>query len=323
MKPLKKLYDKGTKFVKGVVDKGKALGKKALNKVKDKARGLVGNKPTGEQGLAKAMSRVDGLLRNNTPAPKLRLAPARIKQQFGLASLTMTEGPADQGKETVTVEGLAQRTTATGVVPVGGGAGDPGVSAPGLGRIGTHGSKPSSLRNGPQVHWLESEHIIPFAVGKRLWDMVSLVVPGRGAREDTGQTTIMIYYGAARFKTPDDNRTSANFEAAVARADIKNRLNRARIASEGGDPTALRRYGADLLGLLMQGLRVAKDDAVTRTNAAIVAENNSTTEGSSLTNAQRRAPAGSAEPPLPAPGDVAQAAESQYDNVVNLVEQAL
>jgi hypothetical protein len=197
------------------------------------------------------------------------------------------------------------------------------VSAPGLGRIGKHGSKPSSLRTGPQVHWLESEHIIPFAVGKRLWDMVNLLVPGRGAREDTGQTTIMIYYGAARHKTPDDNRTSANFEAAVARADIKNRLNRARLAKEAGDPSAVSRDGADLLGLLMQGLRVAKDDAVTRTNAAIIAENASQTEGSPLTNAQRRAPAGSAEPPLPAPADVAQAAEAQYDNVVDLVREAL
>jgi hypothetical protein len=57
LKPLKKLYDKGAKFVKGVVDKGKALGKKALNKVKDKAKGLLGGKGKADPASAESQSK--------------------------------------------------------------------------------------------------------------------------------------------------------------------------------------------------------------------------------------------------------------------------
>jgi hypothetical protein len=47
VRPLKKLYDKGAKFVKGVVDKGKALGKKALGAVRGKVKGLFGGSGSG------------------------------------------------------------------------------------------------------------------------------------------------------------------------------------------------------------------------------------------------------------------------------------
>jgi hypothetical protein len=51
VRPLKKLYEKGAGFVKGVVDKGKALGKKALGK----AKGLFGgSKPDAQAGSATA-----------------------------------------------------------------------------------------------------------------------------------------------------------------------------------------------------------------------------------------------------------------------------
>jgi hypothetical protein len=198
-----------------------------------------------------------------------------------------------------------------------------GRSAPGLGRIGSHGSKPPSLRDGPRLLWLESEHIIPFATGKRLWQMVNLAMPGRGGSEDRGQTTIMIYERAARIKTPEDNRISNAFEAALARADIERRLRGARAMNDAGRPDTLRREGPELIGLMMHGLRAAKDDAVARTNEAIRAENEEHSDENPLTNGQRRAPAGSAEPPSPSPPDVARAADTQYDNVVDLVESAV
>lgn len=201
---------------------------------------------------------------------------------------------------------------------------NPGVSAQGIGRIGMHGSgKPSSLRNGPQILWLQSEHVIPYATGQRLWQMVNLAMPGRGGHEDRGQTTIMIYYGAALRKNPDDNRMSRNFAAGVTREEVERRLTSARLANDAGHPEALRREGPELLGKLMQGLRVAMADAVTRTNAAVTAENSSYTDGNPLTNGQRRAAPGTSEPPLPPPGDIAQAANTQYDNVVDLVQQAV
>lgn len=195
---------------------------------------------------------------------------------------------------------------------------DPGVSAQGLGRVGKHGSKPPSLRNGPRVLWLESEHVIPFAVGKRLWEVVGMVVPGRGGHQDAGQTTIMIYYEAARKKTADDLTLIGLFEAAVGRARAEDRMQRARRLIDAGHPEMARTEANDVLGLMMQGLRVAKDNAVTRTNAAITAENSMVTEGSTLTNGQRRAPASSTEPPLPDAGAVSGAAETQLDDVASL-----
>jgi hypothetical protein len=195
---------------------------------------------------------------------------------------------------------------------------DPGVSAQGIGRVGKHGSKPPSLRNGPRVLWLESEHVIPFAVGKRLWEVVGMVVPGRGGHQDAGQTTIMIYYEAARAKTADDLTLIGLFEAAVGRARAEERLERARRLIDLGHPEMARSEVNDVLGLMMQGLRVAKDNAAARTNAAIATENSMVTEGSTLTNGQRRAPAGSTEPPLPEAGAVANAAETQFNDVVDL-----
>jgi hypothetical protein len=200
---------------------------------------------------------------------------------------------------------------------------DPGVSAQGIGRIGSHGSKPSSLRDGHRLLWLESEHVIPFATGKRLWEVVSLAVPGRGGSADRGQTTIMIYYGAARLKTPEDNTVSRSLEAAVSRSDAVRRLRSARAAADAGHPEALRREAPEIVGLLLQGLREAEADAIARTNAAIIEENRSREGGNPRTNGERRSPPGTSEPPLPSSGDVASAASTQYDDIVSLVTEAL
>jgi hypothetical protein len=196
----------------------------------------------------------------------------------------------------------------------------PGISAPGLGRIGTHGSKPSSLRDGPEVHWLESEHVIPFATGKSLWEMVHLVVPGRGRHEDDGQTTVMIYYGAARLKTPADNVRSDQFAAALARGDMRKRVATARLKAADGDVGAVE-VAQDLVARMMLALRAARDDAVERTIRAIGEENRSRTHGSSSTNGERRGASGAPEPPLPTAAAIASAADTQYDNIADLVEQ--
>lgn len=68
---------------------------------------------------------------------------------------------------------------------------------------------------------------------------------------------------------------------------------------------------------------MAKADAVGRTNAAIVQENQSHTEGNTMTNGQRRAAPGATEAPLPNPGSVASAAEQQYNDVFQLATDAI
>jgi hypothetical protein len=190
--------------------------------------------------------------------------------------------------------------------------------AQGIGTIGLHGKKPPSLRNGPKIWWMTSEHIIPFATGKRLWEVIGMVIPGRGGHEDDGQTTIMIYYEAAMFKTPDDNRISEAFEGKIAEADVVNRMRRARLHIDAGHPEAVRAEVRAVLGLIFAGLRSARDDAVDRTNLAIVRESNMKMEGSNLTNAERRGPEGAPEPAVPSPVHVGSAAEEQYKNIIDL-----
>ena len=199
----------------------------------------------------------------------------------------------------------------------------PGRSAPGIGRIGKHGSKPSSQRKGPEIWWLESEHVIPFATGKQLWDVIGLVVPGRGGHEDRGQTTIMIYEKAARFKTLVDNLISDAFKSRIASVDVVQRMRRARLLIESGQPEEARAEVEDVLHLMFKALSAAREDAVERTNAAIVSESNMKMEGSSQTNAERRGRPGIPEDAVPYPVQVEGAASRQQDDIINLAAEEL
>ncbi|HEY5879827.1 MAG TPA: hypothetical protein VIU11_13025 [Nakamurella sp.] len=325
-------------LIKGI----KGIGAKVKAKVLGGDDSPEGKQKRLEKGVRSGVAAANRFAGRPVGERVLRPLLNGIRIRYGLGALD----PVQQGSRWA-VQGAVQRMTlptsvptsapapasapvpgtAPGGVPAAPGPaptpGNPGVGAPGLGRIGTHGSKPPSLRSGPRIHWLESEHVIPFATGKRLWDMVRLAVPGRGGSEDRGQTTIMIYYEAARFKTPDDNNMSGQFEAAVGRANVAERLTRARRAFDASGSRSAKEQITDLLALLMQGLRVAKENAVGRTNAAIARENSMTSEGNPLTHGQRRAAPGSSEPPSPTPTQVASAADRQYDNVVELVHQAL
>jgi hypothetical protein len=199
----------------------------------------------------------------------------------------------------------------------------PGRSARGIGRIGSHGSKPPSLRTGAKIWWLESEHIIPFATGKRLWEVVNLVVPERAGHEDRGQTTIMIYEQAARFKTPDDNVVSGMFEDAVRRIRAPQRMKDARLHIESGHTAAAAKEVEEVIGLMVYNLEIARDNAVERTNAAILAENQMYTEGSTQTNGERRGSAGTPEPPIPYPDQVDEAAARQFNDIIELAAQEI
>lgn len=301
-------------------------------KIKAKLRG-GDDSPEGKQ------KRLDGAMRAGVAATNrfagrpvsgrvLKPALGMIKLRYGLSVLE----PVAQGQNWA-VHGEIQRVVAStsavvaGATPAPGGttpanANDPGTPAPGIGRTGSHGSKPPSLRTGPEIHWLESEHVIPFAVGKRLWQMVNLAIPGRGGREDKSQTTIMIYKGAADAKTAGDEALWHGFEGAVERADVQSRLSGVRTGLAAGMDSA-RTEGVELVGLLMQGLRAAEEDAVSRTNAAVTDESQSRTEGFTKTNAERRGPPGHPEAPVPTPNEVSAAAKAQYDDVVGLLNNVL
>jgi hypothetical protein len=113
-------------------------------------------------------------------------------------------------------------------------AADPGASAPNIGSVARHGEQPTRIRapsnsriRSDELIWqTESEHILPFATGRSMWRGLRLVPTLRGQIEDEQQTTIVIYYRAARLKTPVDNEVSdaAQAEGRAIGRDFMTRL---------------------------------------------------------------------------------------------------
>lgn len=189
----------------------------------------------------------------------------------------------------------------------------PPRSAKNVGVVGLHGEKPSSLRSGHRLHWLESEHIVPFAAGKSLWRALSLYLPSRGSREDNAQTTIMVYFGAARIKTPADNARSYSFKAILEASGIARTIERAektgQTSSESTDAEAkVRSY-----------LEEIRQDAVARTKDAVRTENEMIENSKTKSNGQRRGN----EPPKPTDGQIEAASQTQMRNIEDLVAQEL
>lgn len=326
----------GKKLFRGLLTKGKAAagyvkGKIAAGKewVAGKAKQAVGffsiRKPfqvKGEDHVLYNDGQSDALVVASTPTRLDQHPDPDVKKAYIAYLQAMAGAQTPSAKENVSRKYTADIITALRAWMTDHATSDPGASAPGLGEIARHGAQGSRLYNGPAIYHLESEHITPFAVGKRLWQAVNLYVPERGGHEDDGQTTIAIYKGAADLKTEKlgESRLMSDFEAAINRAEIPRRLRDARRGVQAGSEGS-RQTARDLVALLMQGLRVAKNDSVERTNRAIAMENASVSGGSKRTNGERRGPAGSPEPPSPSPGLVDRAAEEQYDNVVNLVQE--
>lgn len=200
----------------------------------------------------------------------------------------------------------------------------PLASAPGLGDVRRHGRQQLSLRDeaigAPAVWALESEHLLPFAVGKMLWDTVGSAIPGRGGAEDDEQTTVMIYKGAADEKTPVDRAVIASFKsqyidrlAPTALALRRFLLNQ---RSPGTHSRAHEEFSAAFYRTL-SGLDEAASNAITRTSRAVRNEH-SVPDDSGQTNGSRRA-----EPmPLPPDGTLQDASKQQRDDVLRLATRA-
>lgn len=236
--------------------------------------------------------------RNNATVSSISIIDGGTKWNYNIVQRAEEEGPVKE-------EALCD---------------EPGDSASGIGNIARHGSRRggSSLRSGPPIHWLESEHILPFATGRNLWQALSLFLPERGWPEDNRQTTIMIYYGAARIKTPPDNSLSAQFTRIVSDSGIAEAFNTRIVAFEEGNESAMSQ-ASELLHELLGALEAAKDNAVERTNVAITQEHAQVAEGCTKTNGQRRGE----DTPKPEPTNVENAANQQYRDIMDLVTNEL
>ncbi len=205
---------------------------------------------------------------------------------------------------------------------------DPGASAPNIGLVERHGEQPTRIRapsnsriRSDELIWqTESEHILPFATGRSMWRGLRLVPTLRGQVEDEQQTTIVIYYRAARIKTPVDNRVSLMAEEAgrTAGSNFMRRLEVIRDISESGGSAATSLVYEFIEGI-ESGLIPLRDEAVDRTNEAIDEENKETESDHARSNSVRRGN----EPPVPGPSAVRAAAQTQYQDLVRLLRNAV
>ncbi len=173
----------------------------------------------------------------------------------------------------------------------------PGKSAPGIGTIGRHGEQSTSIRDGPRVWYLESEHVIPFTIGQKLFLAAGKFGPKRGSTFDEKQTTIMIYEGAARVKTSEhDGPAWRGFNASFEKKQL-----------ETSDPKLLRAFVVRKLGAVYTSAIEATVDAVKRENT--------TDDKSGTTNGDRRGE----KRPIPTEAAITKAANQQYDDIFELV----
>ena len=191
---------------------------------------------------------------------------------------------------------------------------DPMKSADGIGDVQEHGKKGSSHRGEHRLLWTESEHVIPFATGKQIWRELSLYLPSRGSREDNKQWTVMIYERAARMKTDADNAASYTMKALVERSGVIDVIKRGRTSGAVGLPDAA---AADAFARVKALVEMIRADAVSRTIAAVTVENKMVEPGATKTNGQRR----KNESPTPDAGPIKDAAQRQYDRIIDLVRE--
>lgn len=205
-------------------------------------------------------------------------------------------------------------------------------SAPGLGEVQRHGSKPPSNRTGPAIWHLTSEHIVPFDLGRTVWTVFGAAIPGRGGWEDRDQTTIMIYAGAALAKTHQtdavtgrtERQISAAFAAMPGLGSMAARVDSAETRAEDTSRGVRRRDRAleqevrEVIVVISDALEEAKDYCIARTVDGIRTEHGTTEAGFTLTNGARRAESS----PLPTDGEVSSAAEAQIASLWAIFQRA-
>lgn len=217
--------------------------------------------------------------------------------------------------------------------------GFPGMSAPGIGETDKHGAQPPRIRTASNatlkvddpVWATESEHVLPFASGATLWTVLGLgkLVRKKARRVDHAQTTIVIYYDAARIKTPQDNAllTALEADAESKKAAVYAGANGlwGKLEDDDVDAKELYRQRAYIEGVfdtvVWDALRAGVTAAVGRTMEAVEGEHAKvdSSRNFTATNGARRAEAA----PLPAMQDVAKAAVEQANDLRAMLREAV
>lgn len=200
----------------------------------------------------------------------------------------------------------------------------PGTSSDNIGVIGLHGKKPPSEDHYEfEVHYLRSEHIIPFRCTNILREAVGFNETARDKlrRFEKRQTTLMIYKQAGLMKDREDDAIISEFKSEFYATDLVDIISRAKSLYHLGNETQGEELAMRAQAAVLSALEALKANAVERTKRYIHEEWQLVERGCEETNGQRRD-----EPhPLPDPdgGKVEEAADRQYDEVELLVANNL
>jgi len=293
----------GKAWVKGKVEAGK---QKLKGRGRDNQPG--DQQPRPEAGLAAAAAAGTNLLRH----PGATEESVRSQLPGLIAQHQLRSAELQPGSRPGSVHVHVQRAEADGADVV------PGQLGPGprVGDIARHSVNSAGNLNSElhPLHHLRSEHVIPFAVGKRLWDLVTLAMPGRGGHEDRQQTTVNVYLGAGRRKDSREGPLRNQFEAEVETRGLRRQLDAIVARHRDGDNTAVQ-AGEDWLRKVEGALRVAQRVFGEIVNTAVAEEN--------AENRVQRGTGGVPEQIIPGPDRVASAADQQIDDVMRLLNDDL
>ncbi len=220
---------------------------------------------------------------------------------------------AAQGKE---AKEAAALKVAAWVEEYGPGGG-PGEGAPNIGAVGRHGRQPPRLTNiGVPLWSMQSEHVVPFMVVRKLWEALGVqgVAPRRIlSTVDNRLTTILIYQGAATAKNTEEQ--SRRKET----ADLMEQMTQeyAELGNAQGPPDT---PAADA-EFRKEVIRVLRSEQVWYTDLTWtqIVEENHTVVGLS-THGQLR---GEKDAPVPTRTQVAQAAQQEIDEADRILDEAL
>ncbi|MBD7918577.1 DUF4157 domain-containing protein [Cellulomonas sp. Sa3CUA2] len=275
--------------------------------------------------------------RAGEPLAPLLTAFDTAKQEF-VAARTTWRAWLDAGRPaprpTANLGGTRARlVTALNALVAYAGGGRPGyprASAPNIGDTAKHGSQPprirgpehASVRSEDPIWQQESEHVLPFGTGRQLWTALTASAPERGEWQDMSQTTVVLYFGAARIKTPADNELTEQAKTAGTAAATQFGDVLKALAINPDNSGALER-AQSLTVAYMNALRPAANAAMNRTVDAIREENAQVAAGFTDTNGVRRGPEGAGEQPVPSSGVVGGAVATQLGEVEDMAETAL
>lgn len=192
----------------------------------------------------------------------------------------------------------------------------PGGSAPNIGAIERHGSQPPRLVNVGVPLWsLRSEHVVPFAIVRKLWE--ALGVEGVAPRadlssEDRDLTTIMIYLGAALEKDIKEASRRRQAQARLQSMTEHYAVN-GNSAGEADTPAADAVFRAEVMTVLRQ-----EQIWFTEFTWGFVQQEHATFLGLSTHGGLRNETA-----PLPSKDAIGQAAREEIDVADRILERSL